>query len=168
MILGQFTNPANPAAHERTTAEEIWSDTAGEVALFVAGAGTGGTISGTGRGLKAHNPAVRVVAVEPDRSAVLSGDRPGPHGLQGIGAGFIPATYDATTVDQVIRVADEAAYEMTRALAAYEGLLVGISSGAAAQAALTLACQEEYAGRLIVVLLPDTGERYLSTGVFGE
>ena len=168
VILGQFTNPANPAAHERTTAEEIWSDTAGEVALFVAGAGTGGTISGTGRGLKAHNPAIRVVAVEPDRSAVLSGDRPGPHGLQGIGAGFIPATYDATTVDQVIRVADEAAYEMTRALAAYEGLLVGISSGAAAQAALTLACQEEYAGRLIVVLLPDTGERYLSTGVFGE
>lgn len=168
VILGQFTNPANPAAHERTTAEEIWSDTAGEVALFVAGAGTGGTISGTGRGLKAHNPAIRVVAVEPDRSAVLSGDRPGPHGLQGIGAGFIPATYDATTVDQVIRVADEAAYEMTRSLAAYEGLLVGISSGAAAHAALTLACQEEYAGRMIVVLLPDTGERYLSTGVFGE
>ena len=168
VILGQFTNPANPAAHERTTAEEIWSDTAGEVALFVAGAGTGGTISGTGRGLKAHNPAIRVVAVEPDRSAVLSGDRPGPHGLQGIGAGFIPATYDATTVDQVIRVTDEAAYEMTRSLAAYEGLLVGISSGAAAHAALTLACQEEYAGRMIVVLLPDTGERYLSTGVFGE
>ena len=168
VILGQFTNPANPAAHQRTTAEEIWSDTAGEVALFVAGAGTGGTISGTGRGLKAHNPAIRVVAVEPDRSAVLSGDRPGPHGLQGIGAGFIPATYDATTVDQVIRVTDEAAYEMTRSLAAYEGLLVGISSGAAAHAALTLACQEEYAGRMIVVLLPDTGERYLSTGVFGE
>lgn len=168
VILGQFTNPANPAAHERTTAEEIWSDTAGEVALFVAGAGTGGTISGTGRGLKAHNPAIRVIAVEPDRSAVLSGDRPGPHGLQGIGAGFIPATYDATTVDQVIRVTDEAAYEMTRSLAAYEGLLVGISSGAAAHAALTLACQEEYAGRMIVVLLPDTGERYLSTGVFGE
>ena len=168
VILGQFTNPANPAAHERTTAEEIWTDTAGRVDAFVAGVGTGGTVSGTGRGLKAHDPRVQVVAVEPDGSAVLSGGQPGPHALQGIGAGFIPETYDATVVDRVMRVTDEEATRTARELAAYEGLLVGISSGAAAHAALTLAQEPQYAGKRIVVLLPDTGERYLSTPLFME
>lgn len=168
VILGQFTNPANPAVHVRTTAEEIWTDTAGRVDAFVAGVGTGGTVSGTGRGLKAHDPRVQVVAVEPDGSAVLSGGQPGPHALQGIGAGFIPETYDATVVDRVMRVTDEEATRTARELAAYEGLLVGISSGAAAHAALTLAQEPQYAGKRIVVLLPDTGERYLSTPLFME
>ena len=166
VILGQFVNPANPAMHERTTAQEIWQDTDGAVDVFVAGAGTGGTVSGTGRALKRHNPQVRVVAVEPATSPVLSGGAPGKHGLQGIGAGFVPETYDAQTVDQVVTIADEDAKASARLLAQREGLLVGISSGAAYAAALRLAALPEYAGKTIVALLPDTGERYLSTGLF--
>ena len=166
VILGQFVNPANPAMHERTTAQEIWQDTDGAVDVFVAGAGTGGTVSGTGRALKRHNPQVRVVAVEPATSPVLSGGAPGKHGLQGIGAGFVPETYDAQAVDQVVTVADEDAKASARLLAQREGLLVGISSGAAYAAALRLAALPEYAGKTIVALLPDTGERYLSTGLF--
>ena len=166
IILGQFVNPANPAMHERTTAQEIWQDTDGVVDVFVAGAGTGGTVSGTGRALKRHNPQVRVVAVEPATSPVLSGGAPGKHGLQGIGAGFVPETYDAQAVDQVVTVADEDAKASARLLAQREGLLVGISSGAAYAAALRLAALPEYAGKTIVALLPDTGERYLSTGLF--
>ncbi len=166
VILGQFVNPANPAMHERTTAQEIWQDTDGEVDVFVAGAGTGGTVSGTGRALKRHNPQVRVVAVEPATSPVLSGGAPGKHGLQGIGAGFVPETYDAQAVDQVVTIADEDAKASARLLAQREGLLVGISSGAAYAAALRLAALPEYAGKTIVALLPDTGERYLSTGLF--
>jgi cysteine synthase A len=166
VILGQFVNPANPAMHERTTAQEIWQDTDGVVDVFVAGAGTGGTVSGTGRALKRHNPQVRVVAVEPATSPVLSGGAPGKHGLQGIGAGFVPETYDAQAVDQVVTVADEDAKASARLLAQREGLLVGISSGAAYAAALRLAALTEYAGKTIVALLPDTGERYLSTGLF--
>ena len=166
VILGQFVNPANPAMHERTTAQEIWQDTDGVVDVFVAGAGTGGTVSGTGRALKRHNPQVRVVAVEPATSPVLSGGAPGKHGLQGIGAGFVPETYDAQAVDQVVTIADEDAKASARLLAQREGLLVGISSGAAYAAALRLAALPEYAGKTIVALLPDTGERYLSTGLF--
>ena len=166
VILGQFVNPANPAMHERTTAPEIWQDTDGVVDVFVAGAGTGGTVSGTGRALKRHNPQVRVVAVEPATSPVLSGGAPGKHGLQGIGAGFVPETYDAQAVDQVVTIADEDAKASARLLAQREGLLVGISSGAAYAAALRLAALPEYAGKTIVALLPDTGERYLSTGLF--
>ena len=166
VILGQFVNPANPAMHERTTAQEIWQDTDGAVDVFVAGAGTGGTVSGTGRALKRHNPQVRVVAVEPATSPVLSGGAPGKHGLQGIGAGFVPETYDAHAVDQVVTIADEDAKASARLLAQREGLLVGISSGAAYAAALRLAALPEYAGKTIVALLPDTGERYLSTGLF--
>ena len=166
VILGQFVNPANPAMHERTTAQEIWQDTDGAVDVFVAGAGTGGTVSGTGRALKRHNPQVRVVAVEPATSPVLSGGAPGKHGLQGIGAGFVPETYDAQAVDQVVTVADEDAKASARLLAQREGLLVGISSGAAYAAALRLAALPEYASKTIVALLPDTGERYLSTGLF--
>ena len=166
VILGQFVNPANPAMHERTTAQEIWQDTDGAVDVFVAGAGTGGTVSGTGRALKRHNPQVRVVAVEPATSPVLSGGAPGKHGLQGIGAGFVPETYDAQAVDQVVTIADEDAKASARLLAQREGLLVGISSGAAYAAALRLAALPEYAGKTIVALLPDTGERYLSTGLF--
>ena len=166
VILGQFVNPANPDMHERTTAQEIWQDTDGAVDVFVAGAGTGGTVSGTGRALKRHNPQVRVVAVEPATSPVLSGGAPGKHGLQGIGAGFVPETYDAQAVDQVVTIADEDAKASARLLAQREGLLVGISSGAAYAAALRLAALPEYAGKTIVALLPDTGERYLSTGLF--
>lgn len=163
VILQQFDNPANPAAHIQSTAEEIWRDTDGEVDVFVAGVGTGGTISGTGKGLKAHNPAIEIIAVEPDSSAVLSGEAPGAHKIQGIGAGFIPRTYDASVVDRVIRVTDEDAMRTSRELSETEGLLVGISAGAAAYAAMQLALQPEYRGKKIVVLLPDTGERYLST-----
>ena len=166
VILQQFDNPANPAAHIQSTAEEIWRDTDGEVDVFVAGVGTGGTISGTGKGLKAHNPAIEIIAVEPDSSAVLSGEAPGAHKIQGIGAGFIPRTYDASVVDQVIRVTDEDAMRTSRELSETEGLLVGISAGAAAYAAMQLALQPEYRGKKIVVLLPDTGERYLSTALF--
>lgn len=166
VILQQFDNPANPAAHIQSTAEEIWRDTDGQVDVFVAGVGTGGTISGTGKGLKAHNPAIEIIAVEPDSSAVLSGEAPGAHKIQGIGAGFIPRTYDASVVDRIIRVTDEDAMRTSRELSETEGLLVGISAGAAAYAAMQLALQPEYRGKKIVVLLPDTGERYLSTALF--
>lgn len=166
VILQQFENPANPEAHVRTTAEEIWADMDGQVDVFVAGVGTGGTLSGTGRGLKAYNPAVEIIGVEPDSSAVLSGDKPGLHKIQGIGAGFVPKTYDASVVDKVIRVADDDAIRTGRELSLQEGLLTGISSGAAVFAALQLARQPEYAGKNIVVSLPDTGERYLSTVLY--
>ena len=167
VILGQFVNPANPAVHERTTGEEIWADTEGKVDIFVAGVGTGGTVSGTGKALKIHNPAVQVVAVEPATSAVLSTGVAGKHKIQGIGAGFVPDTYNSKVVDQVLTVSDDEAFEGARALARTKGLLVGISSGAAFSAALRLARLEENAGKLIVALLPDTGERYLSTALFG-
>lgn len=166
VILQQFENPANPAAHVATTAEEIWRDTAGEVDIFVAGVGTGGTVSGVGKGLKSHNPAIKIVAVEPAGSPVLSGGKPGPHQLQGIGAGFVPKTYDASVVDEVIPVGDDDAIRTSRELTATEGMLVGISSGAAAWAATQLARRPENQGKNIVVLLPDTGERYLSTVLY--
>ena len=168
VILGQFVNPANPAMHERTTGEEIWADTEGSVDIFVAGVGTGGTVSGTGKALKKHNPAVKVVAVEPATSAVLSTGVPGKHGIQGIGAGFVPATYNSAVIDEVIPVHDDDAIRGSRSLAAKAGLLVGISSGAAFHAALTLSRKPENAGKTIVVLLPDTGERYLSTRLFNK
>ena len=163
VMLQQFENPANPERHYRTTAEEIWRDTDGTADLFVAGVGTGGTVSGTGRRLKELNPAMEVVAVEPAASPVLSGGAPGPHRIQGIGAGFVPRNYDTAVVDRVIPVGDDEAIGTARLLAAHEGLLVGISSGAAVYAALQLAKREENRGKTIVVLLPDTGERYLST-----
>lgn len=166
VILGQFTNPANPAVHERTTGEEIWRDTEGKVDIFVAGVGTGGTVSGTGRALKKHNPAVKVVAVEPASSAVLSTGIAGKHKIQGIGAGFEPATFDQSVIDEILPVADDDAIRSSRLLSAREGLLVGISSGASFSAALTLASREENAGKTIVALLPDTGERYLSTVLY--
>ena len=166
VILGQFTNPANPAAHERTTAQEIWRDTDGQVDVFVAGIGTGGTVSGTGKGLKAHKPGVEIVGVEPATSAVITTGVPGKHKIQGIGAGFVPQTYLAVYVDRVLPVTDELAFAGARLLAERLGLLVGISSGAAFSAALSLARQEAYRGKLIVALLPDTGERYLSTPLF--
>lgn len=166
IILGQFVNPANPAAHERTTGEEIWADTEGRIDIFVAGVGTGGTVSGTGRALKKHNPSVKVVAVEPASSAVLSTGTPGKHKIQGIGAGFVPQTYAADVVDEIVTVSDDDAKLHARLLAQGEGLLVGISSGAAYAAALRLARQPENQGKTIVALLPDTGERYLSTGLF--
>jgi len=166
VILGQFTNPANPAVHERTTGQEIWDDTAGRIDVFVAGVGTGGTVTGVGRALKKHNPSVRIIAVEPDSSAVLSGAPAGAHKIQGIGAGFVPDTYGAEVVDEVFRVRNEDAMQMGRELSQTEGLLVGISSGAAAWAAVQVARRPEMAGKRIVVLLPDTGERYLSTELF--
>ncbi len=168
VILGQFTNPANPAMHERTTGEEIWADTEGKVDIFVAGVGTGGTVSGTGRALKKHNPAVQVIAVEPATSAVLSTGVPGKHKIQGIGAGFVPETYDPSVVDGILTVTNEDAFAGSRLLAAKEGLLVGISSGAAFSAALRLAQDPENAGKTVVALLPDTGERYLSTELFTQ
>ncbi|MBR3514428.1 MAG: cysteine synthase A [Bacteroidaceae bacterium] len=167
IILGQFVNPANPAVHERTTAQEIWADTDGQVDILVAGVGTGGTVSGTGRALKRHNPSVRVVAVEPATSAVLSTGQAGKHAIQGIGAGFVPDTYDAAAIDEVLTVTDDEARQHARLLAQREGLLVGISSGAAYAAALRLARMPEHAGKNIVAVFPDTGERYLSTGLFG-
>ena len=166
VILGQFVNPANPAAHCRTTGEEIWRDTEGNVDIFVAGVGTGGTVSGTGKALKRHNPSVRVVAVEPESSAVLSTGVSGKHRIQGIGAGFVPDTYDPSVVDEVLPVSDDAAILASRELARREGLLVGISAGAAFSAALTLSRRPENAGKAIVALLPDTGERYLSTVLY--
>jgi cysteine synthase A len=166
VILGQFVNPANPAVHARTTAQEIWNDTEGKVDIFVAGVGTGGTVSGVAEGLKKHNPNVQVVAVEPDSSPVLSGGKPGPHKIQGIGAGFVPQTYNPALIDRIIRVKDDDAIRTGRELSVNEGLLVGISSGAAAYAALQLAQQPENKGKRIVVLLPDTGERYLSTVLY--
>lgn len=166
VILQQFENPANPLAHVHTTAEEIWKDTDGKVDVFIAGVGTGGTLSGVGRGLKAHRSDIEIVAMEPDSSAVLSGDKPGMHKIQGIGAGFVPATYDAEVVDRVMRVTDDDAIRMGRELSLKEGLLVGISSGAAVHAAVTLGRMPEYKDKNIVVLLPDTGERYLSTVLY--
>ena len=166
VILGQFVNPANPAAHERTTGEEIWADTDGAVDIFVAGVGTGGTVSGTGKALKKHKPEVQVIAVEPESSAVLSTGVAGKHKIQGIGAGFVPQTYDAAVVDRVLPVSDDDAIAASRSLAAKEGLLVGISSGAAFAAALSLSRLPENEGKTIVALLPDTGERYLSTVLY--
>lgn len=167
VILQQFCNKANPEAHYNTTGPEIWNDTEGHVDVFVAGVGTGGTISGVGRYLKSKNPAIRIVAAEPASSPVLSGGKPGPHAIQGIGAGFVPQVFDRSVVDEVITVTDEDAKSTARLLAQREGLLTGISSGAAAWAAASLALREDMRGKTIVVLLPDTGERYLSTGVFG-
>lgn len=166
VILGQFVNPANPAIHEQTTGEEVWTDTDGKVDIFVAGVGTGGTVSGVGSALKKHNSAVKVVAVEPDSSAVLTTGVPGKHKIQGIGAGFVPSTYNPDAVDEVMTVTDDDAFAGARKLARTKGLLVGISSGAAFSVALALARKNENAGKLIVALLPDTGERYLSTSLF--
>lgn len=166
IILQQFANPANPATHVGTTAKEIWEDTDGKVDIFVAGVGTGGTISGVGKGLKTYNSAIKIVAVEPDSSPVLSGGAAGAHKIQGIGAGFVPDTFNAKVVDEIIRVKDDDAIRTGRELSLQEGLLVGISSGAATFAALQLAQMPENAGKRIVVLLPDTGERYLSTALY--
>ena len=168
VILGQFVNPANPLAHERTTAQEIWRDTDGAVDVFVGGVGTGGTVSGTGRALKQRKPSIQVIAVEPSGSPVLTEGRSGSHKIQGIGAGFVPQTFDAAVVDKVIPVSDEDAAASSRLLASKEGLLVGISSGASFFAALSLAREDRYADKMIVALLPDTGERYLSTGLFNR
>lgn len=166
IIAGQFVNPANPAAHYKTTGPEIWQDTDGDVDVFVAGVGTGGTISGAGRYLKEHKPDVHIVAVEPADSPLLSQGKAGPHGIQGIGANFVPEALDRTVYDEVCTVETADATAMAREIARTEGILVGISSGAAVSAALALAKQPAYAGKTIVVMLPDTGERYLSTGIF--
>lgn len=166
IILQQFNNPANPEIHKRTTGEEIWKDTDGEIDIFVAGVGTGGTLSGTAETLKAYKPSVKAVAVEPDGSPVLSGGQSGPHKIQGIGAGFKPENYHEAIVDEVIRVKDNDAIRTSRSLARREGLLVGISAGASLFAAIQMAKREENAGKTIVALLPDTGERYLSTVLY--
>ena len=167
-VPGQFENPANPAAHRASTGPEIWHDTYGQVDIFVAGVGTGGTLSGVGSYLKAQKPGVKVIAVEPATSAVLSGGKVGPHGLQGIGAGFVPDTLDTSIYDEVIPVTDEDAYTTGRQIARRDGFLVGISSGAAVWAAAQVAARPENAGKLVVVLLPDTGDRYLSTPMFAD
>ena len=166
VVLGQFVNPANPDAHYRTTGPEIWEDTEGTVDIFIAGAGTGGTVTGVGRHLKEKRPEVRVIAVEPAASPVLSGGEPGRHGLQGIGAGFVPDILDTTVYDAVSQVTEEEAYEAARLLASSEGVLVGITSGAALHTAVREAAKPENEGKTIVALLPDTGERYLSTPLF--
>lgn len=167
-LPGQFANPANPAVHRATTGPEIWADTDGHVDIFVAGVGTGGTITGVGEYLKSRNPAVRVVAVEPESSPVLSGGNPGPHKIQGIGAGFVPDNLNTQIYDEVITVSNEDAFDYGRRVGRQEGVLVGISSGAAVRAAVTLAQRPENKGKTIVVLLPDTGDRYLSTPLFAE
>nr|WP_297165428.1 cysteine synthase A [uncultured Dysgonomonas sp.] len=166
IILQQFENPANPAIHRKTTAEEIWRDTDGQVDIFVAGVGTGGTVSGVGEVLKKRNPNIKIVAVEPTDSPVLSGGKPGPHKIQGIGAGFVPKTYDSSVIDEIIQVKNDDAILTSRILAREEGLLVGISCGAAVHAATELAKRPENKGKNIVVILPDTGERYLSTVLY--
>ena len=167
-IPGQFDNPANPAAHEATTGPEIWADTDGKVDIFVAGIGTGGTITGVGRFLKGKNPDIQVIGVEPATSAVLNGKNPGPHGLQGLGAGCVPAVLDTSIYDEIIPVTDEAAYTAGRNLGRMEGVLAGISSGAALWAAVQVARRPENKGKTIVTLFPDTGDRYLSTKMFSE
>ncbi|KZE81783.1 cysteine synthase [Paenibacillus elgii] len=167
-IPQQFNNPANPAIHRKTTAEEIWADTDGKVDIFVAGVGTGGTVTGVGEVLKRHNPAVRIVAVEPHDSPVLSGGKPGPNRIQGLGAGFVPEVFDRSVIDEIVKVRTDDAYRTSRLLGQQEGLLVGMSSGAAAFAATELAIRPENEGKTIVVLLPDSGERYLSTDLYQE
>jgi cysteine synthase A len=164
----QFNNPANPEIHRKTTAEEIWNDTDGKVDIFIGGVGTGGTITGVGEVLKAKKKDIQIIAVEPEASPVLSGGEPGPHKIQGIGAGFIPGVYNGDTVDEILKVKEEDAGDVARALARQEGILVGISSGAALWAALEVAKRKENSGKLIIVVLPDSGERYLSTWLFEE
>ena len=166
VMAGQFDNPANPQAHYCTTGPEIWQDTEGQVDIFVAGVGTGGTLTGTARYLKEQNPAVQVIAVEPASSPLLSGGKAGPHGLQGIGANFVPSILDTQIYDEVMPVTEEAAFEAARALGRKEGVLAGISAGAALHAAIQTAKRPENKGKRVVVLLPDTGDRYLSTALF--